>query len=437
MPKKWTIFFLSSLLAFLLTLTTITHSQIPPTSSPEIRGVWLTNVASGVLFVPWGVHRALNQLANLNFNTIYPVVWNRGHTFYPSEVGRQITGRQQNAFLSLTKPFQDILKFIVEKGNEKNLKVVPWFEYGFMTPANSLLAKRHPDWLTTRRDNREDFKEVLDEQAATELAKQKPLFSLPSEMLAVRQVWLNPLHPQVQTFMQNLILEVVNNYAIQGIQIDDHFGMPVELGYDPLTVKLYQQEHEGKNPPNNPKDKEWMRWRADKITEFIAKLNKEIKATKPDVKISLSPNSQGFSYNNYLQDWQTWVNRGLVDELILQVYRNDIKRFNRELEDPAIQEARKKIPVIIGITTGTWRNPVPVKQIQEQVNIVRDKKFAGVSFFYWESLWSYLTPESPQQRRNSFQKTFADTPPEVEHYFSQQMRLFVDGFLEFFREVLN
>ncbi|MEO3704788.1 family 10 glycosylhydrolase [Trichormus azollae] len=44
----------------------------------EIRGVWLTNVASSLLFVPWGIHRATDQLASLNFNTIYPLVWNRG-----------------------------------------------------------------------------------------------------------------------------------------------------------------------------------------------------------------------------------------------------------------------------------------------------------------------------------------------------------------------
>jgi len=33
-------------------------AQAPPVVS-EIRGVWLTNVASGVLFSPWGVSRAL------------------------------------------------------------------------------------------------------------------------------------------------------------------------------------------------------------------------------------------------------------------------------------------------------------------------------------------------------------------------------------------
>ncbi|HEY9739314.1 MAG TPA: family 10 glycosylhydrolase [Coleofasciculaceae cyanobacterium] len=51
-------------------------------ASTELRGVWLTNVASPLLFIPWGVKRALHQLSLLNFNTVYPVVWNQGHTFY-------------------------------------------------------------------------------------------------------------------------------------------------------------------------------------------------------------------------------------------------------------------------------------------------------------------------------------------------------------------
>ena len=44
----------------------------------ERRGVWLTNVASAVLFVPGSSRRAIKQLAEHNFNTVYPVVWNRG-----------------------------------------------------------------------------------------------------------------------------------------------------------------------------------------------------------------------------------------------------------------------------------------------------------------------------------------------------------------------
>lgn len=61
----------------------------PPSSDREIRGVWITNVGSGVLFAPWGIHRALEQLAALHFNTVYPVIWNGGHTFYPSNAAKK------------------------------------------------------------------------------------------------------------------------------------------------------------------------------------------------------------------------------------------------------------------------------------------------------------------------------------------------------------
>jgi len=147
-----------------------------------------------------------------------------------------------------------------------------------------------------------------------------------------------------------------------------------------------------------------MHWRADKITNFVAQIRKSVKAVKPQAKISLSPNSQAFAYKYYLQDWETWVKKGLLDELILQAYRDNQKTFISELEQPAIELARTKIPVAIGISTGTFYNPVNIAQIKKQVQIVRDRHFQGVSFFYWDSLWGYIAPESPRQRRQAFFK---------------------------------
>jgi uncharacterized lipoprotein YddW (UPF0748 family) len=160
-----------------------------------------------------------------------------------------------------------------------------------------------------------------------------------------------------------------------------------------------------------------MRWRADKITDFMAEIYQAVKAVKPKARISLSPNSQAFAYKYYLQDWESWVKKGLVDELILQVYRNDKSSFIAQLEQPAIELARSLIPVGIGVSTGTTYNPVPIAKIREQVQIVRDRNFSGVSFFYWESLWSYITPESPQQRRKAFLDIFnakASRPLQLE-----------------------
>ncbi len=366
----------------------LVYSQKTSPLSTEIRGVWLTNVASGVLFVPWGINRALNQLSALNFNTIYPVVWNRGHTFYQSAVAKMTTGSDTQPLLKFMHGGQDVLTKIVRLAKNKDLRVIPWFEYGFMTPRYSELARRYPDWLTIGQEGINSISNT-------------PLEEIDNGLVN-KQAWLNPLHPQVQEFIQGLIVEVVKNYDVDGIQVDDHFGMPVQFGYDRFTVELYQQEHQGKNPPNDPFNSEWMRWRADKITDFMAEIYQAVKAVKPNAKISVSPNYQAFAYKYYLQDWENWVKKGLVDELILQVYRSDKNSFIAQLEQPSVKLAQTLIPVGIGILTGTTHNPVKIPQIKAQVQAVRDRNFDGISFFYWESLWGYIVPESPQQRRKAF-----------------------------------
>lgn len=407
--KPWLIYLLCLGLAIALTISPLGAVSIPTpqnvtpkiSTSTNLRGVWLTNVGSGVMYVPWGINRALHQLAQLNFNTVYPVVWNRGHTFYPSEVAKRQTGRSQEPLLEVFKLGQDVLAAIALQGHKQGLRVIPWFEYGFMAPANSALAQRHTDWLTSRRDStkmvKEGWKQNLGNLNA--ISDRQPIAS--------QAVWLNPLHPEVQQFILDLIVEVVTKYDVDGIQLDDHFGMPVNLGYDNFTVKLYQQEHKGKSPPENYLDAEWMRWRANKITSFMQRVFQAVKAVEADLLVTLSPNPQYFAYTAYLQDWQTWVKLGLVEELICQVYRDDLKTFVAELQQPALQIARRQIPVGIGILTGAWSNPVPVKQIQQQVQAVAAHNFNGVSFFYWESLWGYIAPESPRERRAAFEALFS------------------------------
>lgn len=380
----------------------LNFAQVPPIQAipkpTELRGVWLTNVASSVLYTPWGINRAVSQLAKLKFNTIYPVVWNRGNTFYPSLVAKKVTGRDRDLLLQVLKLNQDILAQIVKQGHRQGLRVIPWFEYGFMAPTNSALAKRHPDWLTARR-NASKITVDVNQPKATNPKVVDPMLT--------KGVWLNPFHPEVQQFMLNMIVEVVTKYDVDGVQFDDHFGLPSDFGYDRFTVALYQQEHQGKIPPNNPLDAQWLRWRADKLTNFMERVYKAVKAVKPECLVTLSPNPQDYAYRATLQDWQTWVNRGLVEELICQIYRNDRQSFIAELQQTALQAARKKIPVGIGILTGSVTNPVTLKQIGQQVQWVRDRGYSGVSFFYWESLWGYITPESPQERRNGFNALFS------------------------------
>ncbi|MEO0685952.1 MAG: family 10 glycosylhydrolase, partial [Cyanobacteria bacterium J06649_11] len=124
----------------------ITNNQQPT----ELRGVWLTNIDSNVLFSTRNLTNALDRLKNLNFNVVYPAVWNWGYTLYPSRVARKVIGRSVDPEPGLRR--RDMLKEAVSEGHSRGLKVIPWFEFGFMAPADSQLAKRRPQWLSKKVD---------------------------------------------------------------------------------------------------------------------------------------------------------------------------------------------------------------------------------------------------------------------------------------------
>ncbi|MFQ4162013.1 MULTISPECIES: glycoside hydrolase family 10 protein [Nostocales] len=376
-------------LAFLVAITFVTAviSSFPSFAQNnlrpqtfELRGVWLTNIDSNVLFDRNRLQDALQTLKNLNFNTVYPTIWNWGYTLYPSKVAQKVIGRSLDPVPGLQG--RDMLKEVVEGGHRKGLTVIPWFEFGFMAPADSQLAKNRPQWLTSRQDGSKIWKEGTHDR-----------------------VWLNPFLPQVQQFIQELIVEAVKNYDIDGIQFDDHFGLPSELGYDPYTIALYKKEHNGKAPPKNSKDPEWVQWRANKITDYMKRVFTAIKAAKKTCLVSIAPNPQRFSYEFFLADWARWERMGLVEDLVIQVYRNDLNVFVSELEYPEVKIARSHIPVSIGIITGLKGKYVPIQQIQTQVQKVRERKFVGVSFFFYETLWN-MAGEKPQQRQLAFKNIF-------------------------------
>ena len=383
---------------FVLTLTLVSITPLPshgrsPTDRPainrtcktdtfkEIRGVWLTNIDSDVLFAKDKTAEAIALLAEANFNTLYPTVWNWGYTLYPSQVSEAFTGLALDPTDGLQE--RDVLAEIISAGHEENMSVIPWFEFGFMAPADSELALRHPQWLTARGDGSTIWWEGDVHQ----------------------RVWLNPLRPDVQEFMTDLIVEIVSNYDVDGIQLDDHFGYPSEFGYDDYTVELYREEHQGQLPPLDPKDPAWIQWRADKITAYVETLFHEIKQHNPQAIVSVSPNPQDFSLNSFLLDWYRWERKGLIEELIVQVYRDRQDSFIKELQQPEILAAKAHIPVGIGVLAGLKGRPILWQKISQQVATARFRKFAGISFFFYESLWN-LASESPQTRQTALKNLF-------------------------------
>lgn len=370
--RSWLL--ISLITVFWVNTLTPVNAQVP---RQEIRGVWITNNDLNILKDRTKVQEAVTQLRELNFNTVYPVVWNAGYVMYPSQVAKDL---EIQPFVFKGLDGHDILADLIDRSHRQKLLVIPWFEFGFMTPDSSELALNKPGWLTQKQDGG-----TTSVTAAGEVS------------------WLNPFHPEVQQFIIDLLVELTNKYDIDGIQFDDHTSLPHEFGYDKYTVALYTKETQ-KSPPKDYKDPQWVNWRANKITEFMVRLNNTVKQIKPKMIFSISPNYYDYAYKFQLQDWLNWVRLNIVDELVMQVYRENLDSFSSKLSRPEIEEVKQIIPTGIGIMAGLRTKPVSIQQIQSQVRAVQQRDL-GVAFFYYESLWN-IAPEPLGERLAGFKNLF-------------------------------
>ena len=391
-PFGWFPVLVGAALALALLLSTLGPGAAQaPASTPaappdraEIRGVWLTLNDMAMLRDRERMRAAVAELARLNFNTLYPVVWNGGYAWYPSEVTQR---RGLQHFTPRGLQGQDTLAELVAEAHARGLLVVPWFEFGFMAPPGMELASRHPDWLSRARDG-----------------------SLTSISAAGEVAWLNPFRPEVQQLITELVEEIVARSGADGIQFDDHMSLPSQFGYDPFTTALYQRETR-RPVPADPQDPAWLKWRADRITGFMARLRAAVKARHPGALVSLSPNYHDFAYKRQLQHWREWVRRGLVDELLVQLYRPDLESFSAELERPELAESLARIPVAIGVMAGQRNRPVPIALVTAQAEAARARGL-GVAFFYFETLWQ-RSDEPATLRQQALGRLFAEPEPRL------------------------
>jgi uncharacterized lipoprotein YddW (UPF0748 family) len=322
----------------------------------------------------------MSFLARTGFNVVFPVVWNKGMTVYPSQVMQQTFGIEKNPEFAGRNPLAEV----IDEARRVGLKVIPWFEYGFASSYNlngGLLLAKKPEWAARDSEGKLLKKNGFE--------------------------WLNSLALEVQEFMLNLILEVVKNYEIDGIQGDDRLpALPSEGGYDRGTVERYRQ-HFGEDPPTNCKNDQWLRWRADILTDFLARLRKEVKAVNPNLLISLSPSVYDWGYKEYLQDSPTWIKRGLVDIIHPQAYRRDIPAYkdimNRQIRDLLADVSLTKLAPGILIKSGSYC--ISPEDLLQTIEHNRANGIFGEVFFFYEGLRDNNDAIAQVLRQNPYAKS--------------------------------
>ncbi len=224
----------------------------------EFRGVWITTVvnldwpkASTPSVQKQELTDMLDELRLSGFNAVVFQVRPECDAFYKSAYepwSYYLTGRQGSA----PSPYYDPLQFAIEEAHKRGMELHAWFNpyravrsVGSYTIHSTHVSIEHPEWIITKGS----FKA------------------------------LDPGLPMVRDYVTNVIMDVVDNYDVDGIHFDDYF-YPEGMLYsdDQATFDAY---------PNGFTDRG--DWRRNNVNLLVEQVYNEILDANPNIKFGISP----------------------------------------------------------------------------------------------------------------------------------------------------
>lgn len=356
----------------------------------EVRGVWMTTTANRALATKEDIRMSFRRLKRIGINTIYLEVWKDGYTQFPSITMKKLIGVDRKPSLGR----RDLLAEAVAEAKKNDLRLIAWFEYGFMAAhegTDNHLVRQFPDWMTTTSDGKQ-------------ISSQNPF------------VWMNPMRPESQDLLLGIMKEAVAKYEIDGVQLDDRIAWPVTMGYDEYTTSQFRKENGGENPPSNHQNSQWMKWRANKVTAFAGRMQRELKAVRRDIEISISPAIFPWSYENYLCNWVEWQKNGWMDEYVPQVYRQSaaaaVSEWKRQIEHSV---ADHKLRMGIMVNSGEFVKP------WNEIKLELDAS-KGYGHVLWFSKGVLDRYEDDFRRYYERKSGLANVSPQISNHDRDQLR---------------
>ncbi len=295
-----------------------------PYKKDELKGVWIrpTETSSEAIAA------SLDKIRAAGIDNIFLETYFHGKTIFPSKTMENYQFTAQNEkFLGF-----DPLKVWVEEAHKRNMKVNIWFETFYVgndNPKNnpkSILAV-NPNWgNTTKRD----FDSIA---AVPSLSEHGGYF-------------IDPANPDVQQFLEELICEIIQNYHPDGINLD-YIRYPQSLaakysgydlsnwGYTDYAREEFKRTY-GKDPVDISHDEAlwqlWDKYRQDKITSFVLRINKLTRANNILLTAVIFPDRQK-ALETKQQDWKTWSMLNYVDGFTPLLLTCDAKTASVMMQD--------------------------------------------------------------------------------------------------------
>jgi uncharacterized lipoprotein YddW (UPF0748 family) len=398
-------------------VATIARSSTPDLGPLGYRdGVWLTFVGSDVFQSRQSLGQALQQIRDAGFNTVYPVVWNKGCTTFPSETMGRLTGQPICPAFAGRDPLKEILE-----ENERlglRLAVIPWFEYGLKVVFGRALDPKAPN--PNQLADRYELGFKAREQGM--LLKRKDGSDAFYDPVSKHYFgFLNPDHPGVAEMLMGIVEEVTSErYAVDGFQIDDHFSVHHEFGCNPEVIENFHSFLDSKNHSKLRFDARglsqtdlvlqhglWNDFRGRRVIDlakgFAPRLPK-----RPGFVYQISPAGDiGWSMNEWLQNWRALVHDKVVQEFVFQAYRPNYPDFVKLIDSGSIGVSKGRAVAQVGIFAGyKGQTPRSTELLVSQIQAVRKRKM-GVSVFFYDTLFT-----GDSSRVTAIRNALLNPPPE-------------------------
>lgn len=371
------------ILSIVLVLTLIFSSAgAVQTAQDGMRGVWVSTIynidypsAQGLSAdaLKSEADTILDNIAAMGLNTVFLQVRPSADALYPSEIfpwSRYISGTVGQA----PDGDFDVLAYWVEGAHSRGLQLHAWINPYRITkdgqsewdslPENSP-AKQHPEWVIEYEDN----------------------------------YYFNPGLPAVQQLVVDGAAEIVENYDVDGIHLDDYFYPGTDFN-DSATFARYGSDFSDIGD-----------WRRDNVNTLIASLDETLHEIDPELSFGVSPagiwdnkasNPKGSetngrsSYREIYCDSVEWIKKGTVDYICPQLYWS----IGYEIADFEIlvdwwQQVVSTSDVALYIGIGAYRaaeaQPGDVwygtDELQRQLTLLDDSiDIQGEVFFSYSSL---------------------------------------------------
>jgi uncharacterized lipoprotein YddW (UPF0748 family) len=356
-------------LSVLSLLIAINTSDVPD-SLNQRRAFWVVRYA---LQSEKTIENIITNVVKYKITDIFVQVRALGQVYYPSKHESSAGGISQDF---------DPLKIILQKAAPHKIRIHAWVNMFYIwSGVNEPKDTSHPFHR---------FNEYLLGAGTDPDYK-----SLKKE--GIEGYFVDPQNLKVQNYLLNLLEEIADTYTVSGIHLD-YFRYPgVSFSFTPenrttFRMKNYFDPLDVYGAPDDyaaeyghevfqHADKVSRHALAESLSDYLQRINLRLKERRPNIELTVAVKPDPVVAKlRFFQGWSDWLDRDLMDMIVIMNYRNDYREFNNILLQLAEMENRHKI--MIGISTYNQSE----QSVNNRLRALNNYRFAGFSLFSYNHL---------------------------------------------------